>query len=894
MLDRRVPHDFDAQIGALLAAASDSSADQGLPSYPQLQADLARARDRADSQTEASVGLDLGTLTVSLARAIEASGGSDGLPPAAAVWELATAQLTAALQAAEAVGDDETVKLALLQLADCELGIGAPADAKTTLARLLQHCVLLKDVVLRYQALSRVGDCELTIGAAARALESYEAAFLLARDIADPAEQANQLGKIASAHAALNQLATASEYYRRSRMLWLRIHEDTNLRDQVVIHPNRVEFVADSLIVDLDKRIRELEIEQRRTESLANLSALQECRRRTAMHCLNIVADAAERWRSDGDRPATLRLFDEDWELVRHSQSWAADNATLLEAAADICISFALTGRSMLDRRVGPAERQRWTKAALAVAEWRGDRKTEASLRINLSYDELDLGHIDDAQRHAELAKRIGGELHLAEINGKALHALGHLHHLQGRFDEAYSALERSHVLLRDSEQSHRYLSNQVAIYVAAGNYVKAVELGTRDLDEAVREHDMEREARALTNLGVSYSELGEFRKSITCQDSALVLFRNLGDRQAEAEALLSTAGAYIELGDFERAELLLQESLGLSRQYGYRQGEEGALGNLGNVFRNTGRNDEAMSVFGQALEIAREGRHLEGQAMALYGRAAVQFARGEYDKAVEGYALSLELSSKLKNPKLSTKAAVGLAQVAISKGDARTALTGLEESLELARGSGDRNLTGSVLVSIAVASTMLARYDDARRAAVEAREIAESYNNTDRVEEIDRILRALLRPGVQRPEASSASDLLYQRSLRAMPYLRRDGIERYSDRTEEATGAIDRDFLKQAGTGIAMLNGLMDSAGDEETGTKYLMILMGSLRRATDAVMDDPSVSRLVDAADLGDETDYTTQALAMRVAILAAVRFPDDLTAVARALRESETTGD
>jgi tetratricopeptide (TPR) repeat protein len=878
----------DAQLEEMLELVSSRVAAEGVPGYRKLVRDLDAARARRDRGAEASLGLMLGTLLTATARSIAAIGPRPGFPDLTTVNERTIAELKAALAAAEATGDAATERLVLLHLADCRLRGASPGDARPVIERLIDRCDTPDTDVLRYEAVSRLGDCDLTVGDAASALDAYGTALRLAEAVGDPAERASQLGKLASAFAALDRPAAALDHYRRSRELWVRIRDDALVRDQVVLHAGLLEPGVDPIIADVDERIRAQAHAVRLLESRASLSPRQECHYRTASHCLSLMADLGRRWHSSGERLVTQLAFDVEWGLVRHNQAWAAEHVAELEVAAELCVAFGSTGRSLLDSRLAPADRLRWSQEALAVANTWGDREAQAGLYVNLANDEFDLGRVDDAYEHADQAYLLAQKLNRHEIAGKALFTLSQVHQLRGRFDLAHDALAEGRRLLGSFEEEDRYLTNQVALYAGAGDFATAVELGTRALEEAVREKDPAREASALANLGVAHHGLGNFETSLAYEERAVELFRKLGDRRAEVEALSNSAATHLELGDFEQAQRLLRESLARSREAGYRQGEEGALGNLAVVLRNTGHHGEAAAAFREVLEIARGRGHLAGEAAALHGLASVEFERGAYDTSAELFQRSFDIGRAMEHPEVCAKAALGLGQVEIAREDPRAALGRLDESAALARKAGNQHLEASVLHAVAVAAAGLERYDQARTAAANARSIAESRGYTDIVSAVDRLVKSLPQSEVR--VIMDTEEELYQSAVSAIPYLRRDGVSGYFSYFEGAHAAEGERVLDalagEAESGLTLLNEALAISDDEETQRKYTLIFLGSIRRAAAEVAS----TRPVDPTSFEDPHDQSARVLAMMVAIWALARFPNDLATVAQELYKKQ----
>lgn len=505
---------------------------------------------------------------------------------------------------------------------------------------------------------------------------------------------------------------------------------------------------------------------------------------------------------------------------------------------------------------------------------------------VNLANDEFDLGYVEAAHGHADRAYRLAQELSHHAIAGNALITLSQVQQLRGELDLARETLEQGRRLLGDSPEADRLLTNQAALYSAAGDLGQAIELGTRDLDEAVREKDRSREASALANLGIAHHGLGDFRTALSYEMRAIALFGDLGDRRAEIEVLANCAGTHVELGDFDEAERLLRESLARARESGYRQGEEGALGNLAGVLRNLGRFDEAVSAFSAAMEIACDRGHLAGQARAFHGLASVEMQRGAYDKSAELFQRSLGIAGEMKHSEPCAQAALGLGQVAIQRDEPGKALGALNESLTLARKARNQKLEALVLQELARAAAGLERYDQAREMAARARSIAEEQGYADIVGLVDRFLTAL--PGEEVRANMDAGEQLYKCAVKATPYLRRDGVSTYFERTKEATDALllPDALAREAEAGLALLNDMLGDTVDEETQQKWALIFSGSLRRAA----EDVASTGAVDPASLPAPDDRFGRVLGMLVALRAVARFPNDFALVLRELEKKQ----
>lgn len=707
------------QFDALLDALSSMAAKDGLPTYKELQQQLADARAAGDAAKEASVGHGIGAMLFAIGKVtrVRAEMPIDPIE----ILELAADYLQAAVVAAGRNGDAAQRRLSMYLLGSAQYEM----DRYDVAERVFRDALALPVdglAMIEYMIQRDLGDTTLVRGDLTAALECYTRASTLAQEIGDPYEQASVYGKSAAVLERMNRFDEAIALYERARDRYADINRDSGLRSAIVVAPNLAGTSDMAVSINYVERRLEGVRTKRATEvALAALPLRQAMSYRHAAHYLHQLAEAAERFKNRLTTVAAAGEFEVDFAQIRQGHLWIAAQVPQLPVAAKLCVDYALTGVQLRDVRTSSAERDRWTSAALEAARNLGDSGAEAKLLINSSWDSADRGRADEARERVDRALALADASGDSHLRGQALLSLGHLHNIAGRYQEAAAATAEASKLLGDkgAAEDDRYLSNLVVGYQNTGDHEKALEYAQRDVAAARERGDRPRESRALGNLGLSYHALGDYAEAMECQQRALELARANGDKRAEAAALGNAGLAALELRRFDQAEASFQQSVALARELGDLGGEEGGLGNLGHVFQLTGRQQQALESIEAAMRIARGRGHRVGEANGFQALAKIHLDLGDYKQATDCAEQSVAIAREIGQRE--TGALMTLGRIALLEGDREKAASILTESLELARKGGERALEAGIHQHLALALDGLDRREEARSHAREA-----------------------------------------------------------------------------------------------------------------------------------------------------------------------------
>lgn len=189
----------------------------------------------------------------------------------------------------------------------------------------------------------------------------------------------------------------------------------------------------------------------------------------------------------------------------------------------------------------------------------------------------------------------------------------------------------------------------------------------------------------------------GEARSAVRCMTEARELFQDAKDVRGEAEALLKLSGA--ELADDEptKAQRAAEESQALAAQSDDAAGQAAALRAIADIHSRGDEHDAALKVGQRALAIYRElGDQREAEAATLMHMSSAQ------------------LSDIVKKDK------AGNATDKSFKDATDKALKYAKEALAIAKRTGNQQLIGACLYTVAQSHTMCVRAPEALKVADE------------------------------------------------------------------------------------------------------------------------------------------------------------------------------
>lgn len=268
---------------------------------------------------------------------------------------------------------------------------------------------------------------------------------------------------------------------------------------------------------------------------------------------------------------------------------------------------------------------------------------------------DLEMGRSQYKEVTAELNKedsqlpKIAPDLKPAALNGLGL-VSDTLADTDSALNYYQEALELNNVPARKAD----VLDNLGMTYAFLGDTQQAIEyfqqaLALRKIAEEPRPWGM-----TLSNLGYAYTLLGEYDDARKQLEQALPLNANTHDRRFEAYTLVRLGMTYVEMPNpqplkaleyYERALAIQQEP-----EFEDRRGQAITLDKIGEALALSGQEAEAIKKYESAIELWKYVRDGQGQALSLYGIARIERDRPNLANARDRVEEAIAIVEKLRN----------------------------------------------------------------------------------------------------------------------------------------------------------------------------------------------------------------------------------------------------
>ncbi|MBE9058139.1 tetratricopeptide repeat protein [Sphaerospermopsis sp. LEGE 08334] len=245
--------------------------------------------------------------------------------------------------------------------------------------------------------------------------------------------------------------------------------------------------------------------------------------------------------------------------------------------------------------------------SSLAIAREIKDRNGEGAALGGLGNAYNALGEYTKAIEYHTSSLAIAREIKDRNGEGAALGGLGNAYNALGEYTKAIEYHTSSLAIAREIKDRNgegQSLGNLGNAYDALGEYTKAIEYFSSSL-AIFREIKLRRgEGTALGNLGNAYYSLGDYTKAIEYYSSSLAIAREIKHRRGEGQSLNNLGNAYYALGDYTKAIEYHTSSLAIAREIKDIQGEGRRLNNLGLAFYESGNLPQAETTLFTTIEV--------------------------------------------------------------------------------------------------------------------------------------------------------------------------------------------------------------------------------------------------------------------------------------------------
>jgi CHAT domain-containing protein len=430
------------------------------------------------------------------------------------------------------------------------------------------------------------------------ALQVWEQALQIYREIKDLHGEGNSLNNIGIAYKNLRQYQQAINYYQKSLAIASQIN-DLKMKRQ--------------LLIDLSVSHRSLGLNQQETDYLQQSLAIDKeiGKRKKEGEFFNNISNL---YYSAGLYQRALEGSQASLIIARQIGDLKLQGASLL-LLGDISLSLEKPQKA-IDYYQQTLE----IANELKILEWEG-RALEGIGNVHMLLQQYQKT-IDYFQKSLAIAKQINArkaEIVLINKLGIAYYSLGYYQKAIYYHDQSLS-IARENKDLKDEGTSLNNISN---VYYSLGYYQKAIDYQQQHLSITKELKDRSAEGASLSGLGNIYRALKQYQKAISYHQKSLEIAKELKDIRAEAISLVNLGNAYQFAGDYQKALVYYQQCLVVSKQISDFSGMGELLSGLGNVYELLGQYKQAMMFYGKSLvHFQRIGdRNNEGGLLYNLGR---------------------------------------------------------------------------------------------------------------------------------------------------------------------------------------------------------------------------------------------------------------------------------
>jgi CHAT domain-containing protein/Flp pilus assembly protein TadD len=262
-----------------------------------------------------------------------------------------------------------------------------------------------------------------------------------------------------------------------------------------------------------------------------------------------------------------------------------------------------------------------YLQQALKIAQEIKDRRGESYALGNLSSIYNHLGDYPKAIDYIQQSLKIAQEIKDREGEVYALNSLGGAYNNLGDYPKAIDYHQQSLKVTREikNRQQESYaLAGLGNVYDSLGDYAGAIDYFQQTLKITQENKDRRGESYALGSLGNVYNSLGNYTKGIDYLQQSLKIVREIQDREGESIVLGNLGVAFYREGNLRSAESSLFEAIKVKESLRGRELKDSQKVLIADIQQNTYRILQqvliAQNKINSALEISERGR---GRAFA-------------------------------------------------------------------------------------------------------------------------------------------------------------------------------------------------------------------------------------------------------------------------------------
>jgi CHAT domain-containing protein/Tfp pilus assembly protein PilF len=487
---------------------------------------------------------------------------------------------------------------------------------------------LWREVGDRYweaRTLNAIGNAYNRLNRSDQAIGFFEQSLAITRELKDQAGEALSLNSLGSSNFYLDRHDKAIEYFEKmlaiNRAMKNRVSEAGALinlgacYNSLAQYSKSVEYLEPALIV-----MREMK--NRNGEAI-------------------VLIGLGNNFKSLNESERAIEALEQAIVILRELKNRALEGQTLNILGS----VYQNQGRN--EAAIDTFER------ALALSREVKDRRTEAFTLGNLGWAYFNMGRYDKAIELHDKALALSREIKFRLIEGNENKSLADAYSMLGQYEKSFEHYNQALSIYReikDRNSEASVFANLGILYNYVGQQNKSIEVLERGLSIYREMKSPSGQASILNNLGNAYHAMGRYDRAIEHYNLALAATRATKKRGNEPEVISNLGRSNFSLGRYEKAIEYAEQALAVSRELKDRAVEGRTLNSLGEAYNALKQEDKAIVNFEQALAIHRELENRNDEAGTLYNLAKVERNRGDLTKARSYVEQSLEIAESLRS----------------------------------------------------------------------------------------------------------------------------------------------------------------------------------------------------------------------------------------------------
>lgn len=576
-----------------------------------------------------------------------------------------------------------------------------------------------------------------------QALESYQQALVVARQIRDRTFEANILNQIGSVYSNQENYQQALDYYQQALAIFREVKNPV-MEIAILDYIGFAYFNQKQYSQAREYYEQALAIAQKTENPTAQVHSLLGLGRTYSFQGYELLQGSSIQSALDAFQQA-LKLSQSAMTIAQDLPDSELKNTILSGVALDYsAIGHAYGAQKQYSEAIHAHQQ------ALSLARQAGNSQTAFNaLQMLVSH------HIGLAK---ELAAAGEFEQALAMLQAGLEYGKQTLTYAEDNPEWNHQALTIQKLIY--DTLAHLYSGEeQYAAAIEADQQALAINRQMSDLPNSDREALRFSEARILESIANAHSRLSEYPQALEFFQQSLAIVRELGDPLWEAMVLAGIGRIYGDLGQYSKAREYYQQALEITNEQGAIRREAMILNKLGALDSAQGEYAQALQHFQQVLQLNQELRqriptespdtlghichgetidtesdraaylldslieHMRSgclesvrnqESATLNNIGFVYSSQGRYSEALENYQQSLTIFRELKNRGGEATTLNNIGSVYAAQGAYPNALESYQQALEIQRAIGDRAKEGTTLNNIGFVYDGLGQYQQA------------------------------------------------------------------------------------------------------------------------------------------------------------------------------------